>query len=448
MTTFVACMKTNLLLLAALIALCSGCSREKPTPVALQPVTIDIPTSVHEKLDTATLAMRKERTQKELNYYLQRHRAEDEGFEVVARYADEPEGAMKSCLPHSIGTPLGMLALKSVARQGFGVETDHLGRIYVAEWQADTMVAGYRMDENGVYAGTFDHHKQAAGHGCYRTFKGDCYFEGRWADDRRNGFGFSIDERQLQAGIWREDRYRGEHMQHTSDRIYGIDISRYQHEKGRRRYQIDWRRLTVKGLGRRISETVAENEELDYPVRFVYIKSTQGTTIRNRYYTYDYAAARRNRIPVGAYHFFSAKRSGKEQAQYFINNTLFRKGDLPPVLDLEPTDKQINQMGGAEAMLRDVRQWLNMVERRTGVKPILYINQRFALNYLTDAPDITENYLVWIARYGEYKPGLHLALWQLSADGRVNGIQTNVDINVFNGYEMQWQEFLREECIK
>jgi lysozyme len=82
------------------------------------------------------------------------------------------------------------------------------------------------------------------------------------------------------------------------------------------------------------------------------------------------------------------------------------------------------------------------------VRPILYVNQRFVTHYLSEAPDLMENYLVWIARYGEYKPGVHLVMWQLSADGRVKGIRTDVDVNVFNGYEPQWEQFLKEETIK
>jgi lysozyme len=39
-------------------------------------------------------------------------------------------------------------------------------------------------------------------------------------------------------------------------------------------------------------------------------------------------------------------------------------------------------------------------------------------------------------------------LWQLSSDSRVKGIHPDVDVNVFNGYEHHWQEFLREETIK
>jgi lysozyme len=118
------------------------------------------------------------------------------------------------------------------------------------------------------------------------------------------------------------------------------------------------------------------------------------------------------------------------------------------VLDIEPTDRQISGMGGSKAMWNHIRTWLQAVERRCGVKPILYVNQRFVNKYLPDAPDIKRDYKIWIARYGEYKPDIKLVVWQLSPDGRVNGITGDVDINVFNGYRTQFDEFLTKECIK
>lgn len=64
------------------------------------------------------------------------------------------------------------------------------------------------------------------------------------------------------------------------------------------------------------------------------------------------------------------------------------------------------------------------------------------------AKEIKQRYQVWIARYGEYKPDVHLVFWQLSPEGRVAGIHGPVDINVFNGYGLQYQEFLRNNTMK
>ena len=56
----------------------------------------------------------------------------------------------------------------------------------------------------------------------------------------------------------------------------------------------------------------------------------------------------------------NVRRDGHEYEQ------TFRRGDLPPVLDLEPTPKQVKMMGGPVAMFRMVRAWMQAVERRTG----------------------------------------------------------------------------------
>ena len=43
---------------------------------------------------------------------------------------------------------------------------------------------------------------------------------------------------------------------------------------------------------------------------------------------------------------------------------------------------------------------------------------------------------------------MRLTFWQLCSDGRVAGIKGDVDINVFNGYKNQYEEFIKEETIK
>ncbi len=273
------------------------------------------------------------------------------------------------------------------------------------------------------------------------------YYDGHWENGERNGFGIYIAPHEyLQVGEWKDNVFKGERLTYTADRIYGIDISRHQHEKNNRRFNIDWNRLRITHLGTLSTKKI--EGKVDYPVSFIYIKSTEGCTVLNTYYAEDYQQARKHGIKVGAYHFFSTTSAGKAQAQYFLNNSRFQKGDLPPVLDVEPTDAQISVMGGPEAFFKHVRDWLTTVKRKTGVAPILYISQMFTKKYLTLAPDIAGDYFVWIARYGEYKPEMKLSIWQLSPDGKVKGIEGDVDINVFNGYKNEYEDFFARYCVK
>lgn len=253
-------------------------------------------------------------------------------------------------------------------------------------------------------------------------------------DTLQNGFGMKLSiEKGVQLGEWKKGKFMGERLSYHANRIYGIDISRYQHEVGKKRYAINWSKLRITSLGKLSKKTI--DGTVDYPVSFCYIKVTEGETIKNKYYASDYLQARKHGIKVGSYHFFSTKTSAVKQARWFLRNLKYNHGDLPPVLDIEPSTAQINKMGGPDAMFNAIRTWVRLVEEKTGQKPILYISQTFVNKYLPLAPDLKRDYHVWIARYGEYKPDVHMMFWQLSPDGRVRGIVPEVDINVLNGLE-------------
>lgn len=326
-----------------------------------------------------------------------------------------------------------------------GIMIDSLNRKIIGQYVADTLYEGIRYDSKGCYYGQMTANGVASGHGKY-VEKDESFYEGHWDRDARSGFGIECRHGfSLKGGEWNNNLFKGERLNYTSDRIYGIDIARYQHEIGKKIYPINWQDLRIVHLGTISKKRISG--KVDYPVSFVYIKSTEGTTVFNKYYSADYSNAKRHEKVVGTYHFFSTKSSGKAQAEYFLRCSRINKGDLPPVLDVEPTHSQIMAMGGVDVMFKHIRTWMSIVEKAIGCKPILYISQSFVNRYLNDAPDIKKRYKVWIARYGEYKPDVHLVYWQLCPDGRVNGIHGDVDINVFNGYQATYEHFLQESRV-
>lgn len=330
-------------------------------------------------------------------------------------------------------------------RDGKGLTTNIDGNTVSGTWSLDTLRQGTFEDGYGTYTGELDSLGAPHGIGSYTWLSGECY-EGEWASGKPHGSGFSARAgAMLRCGSWVKGVFRGERMTHTSDRIYGIDISRYQHEIGKKKYGIDWGQLRIVGLGPNKSRKV--DGSVDYPVSFVYIKSTQGVKIQSKYYASDARSARAHGIKCGAYHFFSTNRGGHEQALNFLKNTVIKSGDLPPVLDIEPTDAQIRAMGGRDVLFREMRQWLDLVERNVGVRPILYVSQSFIKNHLSHSSYLCDNYDVWIARYGAYKPDVKLQFWQLSPDGKVRGIKGDVDINVYNGYESSFKAFCQESTV-
>lgn len=307
--------------------------------------------------------------------------------------------------------------------------------------QSDTLFEGASVDTAcNIYHGRMTEEGIPQGYGVMQYANGD-YYEGEWHHGTRHGHGFYLaDGHGVKAGEWAENRFLGEKMNYTDNRVYGIDISRYQHEFGRRIYPINWKQLRITSLGPQNSKYV--EGPIDFPVSFVYIKSTQGATIKSAYYHQDAHDARRNGLLCGAYHFFSLHSSGKEQANYFLENTEILSSDMPPVLDVEPTDEAIEKAGGEEWLFANMRDWLTIVERATGKRPILYISQMFVKTHLHHAPDLCQTYPVWIARYNVYRPDVRLLFWQLCCDGRVSGIHGSVDINIFNGYREQFDEYI------
>ncbi|MDD7251286.1 MAG: GH25 family lysozyme [Prevotellaceae bacterium] len=340
-------------------------------------------------------------------------------------------------------------------RQGQGVYTDTLGRTWTGRWTADTLVSGTLCDSLGTYTGTFDRISMLpSGFAKYVSHDGLSMYEGYWTNGRHNGFGICSDNgRQLQCGWWKAGRFLGERMKYTSARVYGIDISRYQHRperytrirRGRRRIRIKvgapiaWKKLRIVHLGAANSHNVVGHT--DFPISFCYIKSTQGTSLASSYYASDARGARSVGIRVGAYHFMSAA-SGAAQARWFLSKTHVAAGDLPPMLDVELTNKQIRSMGGYSALYSQMLSWLRIVGRATGKRPIIYISQNFVNRHWTNAPQELQAYRVWIARYGQYKPYVKLLYWQLSPWGKVRGINGYVDINVFNGSKEQYNRYI------
>lgn len=329
-------------------------------------------------------------------------------------------------------------------RDGMGIFCDSIGRRYWGIWDGDSLPLGYCQWGDTLYEGQMDRHLRFCGEGTLTTPLS--YYAGAWADGQRNGFGFDFSPGKiLRSGTWEQDKFMGEQLLYTSSRVYGIDISRYQHEIKRRRYGIAWDRLRITRLSRR--NPLRVDGIVDFPVSFCYIKATQGVTITSRYYAADAQSARKRGIAVGAYHFFSPT-NGAKQATYFLNFAKPKRGDLPPVLDVELSARQISRMGGSAAMLREVLAWLRLVRARTGTLPVLYVSQAFINRYFEHAPAELHEYPVWIARYSQFKPYVRMLYWQISPEGAVRGITGDVDIDVFNGTKAQFQEYLHKNCVK
>ena len=191
--------------------------------------------------------------------------------------------------------------------------------------------------------------------------------------------------------------------------IHGIDIS---HDQG----HIDWDKLQYAMIER-------------CPLRFVIIKSTEGSTRVDPRFNENFDNALEYGFIRGAYHFWSNKSTAREQAYHFLKHVHLQEGDLPPVLDIEHAPAGTS----VEDFQRDVLTWLHIVEDKYHVKPIIYTYYKFKERYLS-AP-VFDDYPYWIAHYYVPKVAYQGAwkFWQHTDAGRLPGIKGYVDFNIYNG---------------
>lgn len=200
---------------------------------------------------------------------------------------------------------------------------------------------------------------------------------------------------------------------------YGIDISHYQHD-------IKWDSLRVM-TDARGRTTLSKLHAKDIrPVSFVFIKATEGATMKDKRFRNHWKNAGRSGIRRGAYHFFRSSKDPVQQAQSFIRTVgPLEKGDLPPVLDIETIHK-----GCSRKTLNDrALIWLKEVERHYGRKPIIYSSAHFIRDILSE--EIRNTYPIWVAHYETDCPDHHKwHIWQFSDKAVVYGIDGYVDLNV------------------
>jgi len=199
--------------------------------------------------------------------------------------------------------------------------------------------------------------------------------------------------------------------------IHGIDVSYYQGK-------IDWQK-------------VKEMDEDGVNVTFAFIKATEGVLNVDPYFQRNWREAPKQGIKVGAYHFFRPKKSGRWQANFFLQTVTIEKGDLPPVVDIESLDGV-----SPDKMRAELNAFLIQIEEKTKVKPIIYSGLKFYQDHLAN---YYRDYPFWVAHY--HQPKLKLAskewkFWQHSDKARINGVNHVVDFNAFNGDSLQFRKML------
>ncbi|HEY4220599.1 MAG TPA: GH25 family lysozyme [Myxococcota bacterium] len=135
----------------------------------------------------------------------------------------------------------------------------------------------------------------------------------------------------------------------------------------------------------------------------------------------------------GAYQFFRAGDDPTNEANHFADILMANggPGEIPPVADVEVSD-------GVDAgtYAAHLATWLQVVEARTGQRPMIYTGKYFWQDNVGGADDTA--YPLWVAQWGPSCPDIpnpwgNWQFWQTHDDGQVAGIPATVDTDVYNG---------------
>ena len=195
----------------------------------------------------------------------------------------------------------------------------------------------------------------------------------------------------------------------SSEEVYqGIDVSDWQG-------YIDYGRVKSSGI------------------EIVYIKSSQGSNIKDPYFDINYENAKANGLKVGFYHFLTATNTAEaeQQARFFSSVISGKSPDCKLAMDYEV-------FGGVsvEEINNIAQVFLESVKRLTNKEVIIYSDLSNSREVFSR--ELAQNYPLWIAYYGEYNQLRNIETnwetWQgvqYTDRGRVAGINGSVDRDIY-----------------
>lgn len=190
--------------------------------------------------------------------------------------------------------------------------------------------------------------------------------------------------------------------------IYGIDVSKWQGV-------IDWNRV------------------YESNVQFVIINILSGRP--DSYFEQNYVGAVKNNIRVGVYVYSYALTTEEilAEADTALRILAGRKLDFPVFLDLERSEQAALGKQGVERLAESFLQRI----ASEGYKVGIYTNRNWWENYISE--NLKSKYNFWVAAVDvnddgtipeNLRPSYGVG-WQYSWKGKIPGINTNVDLDVF-----------------
>lgn len=192
--------------------------------------------------------------------------------------------------------------------------------------------------------------------------------------------------------------------------VRGIDASQFQ-------YDIDWGAVADAGI------------------KFAMIRATvcrsDGTVAEDPYFKANWAGAKDAGILRGAYHYLHQSASG--QSIFFVNAVGEDRPELGYWADIEDGSLTADKC----------RLFLEATDRNSGETCHVYTRKSFFDKF--GAPEWVAGRKLWVASYDVSSPALPSAwsdweFWQYTSNGTVPGISVAVDLDWYNGSEIEFYD--------
>ena len=216
----------------------------------------------------------------------------------------------------------------------------------------------------------------------------------------------------LGAFVWGED----DRMTYTENKVYrtrtGIDVSEFNGD-------IDWEKVKDDGI------------------EFVFIRMGfrgygEGDIYEDATFAANLAGAQEAGLDVGIYFFAQAvsEEEAEEEAQYVIDRLGGTELQMPIVYDVEPirTDDARTDKVTGKQFTKNTAAFCRKIEEN-GYEAGYYANLKWEV-FMLDMRDLTD-YTMWYAGYADQpQTAYDFSIWQYTDQGAVDGVPTNVDMDL------------------
>lgn len=196
-------------------------------------------------------------------------------------------------------------------------------------------------------------------------------------------------------------------------------------------------------LGCDVSRNNGANAVLDAigshgDIKFVIAKATEGRTYKDSMFDNNIKTAMLNNRLVGAYHYARPdnKNTPEQEALNFVNAVRPYIGKIMLALDWEDKSLKCSPSWALE--------WCKCVERMTGVKPLIYIQESYVQK--VGAVFSGEDYGLWVAKWGD-SPRVQPA-WKFWALWQYTNSKGVLDLNWFNGTVEQFKKYCESSIVE